>query len=306
VLLAGDSAIYRTLISRHLRDWGFDLVVAEDGEAAWTLLREAEAPDLALLDWVLPGLDGIELCRRIRQSGQGRYIYTVLLTAKEGKEHLLEAMKAGADDYLVKPFEPQELEARLLAGKRIVDLQHELIEAREALRMQATYDPLTKLLNRGQILSLLDTELIRCKREQKSVGIILLDIDHFKSVNDSFGHLAGDAVLVEVSKRLKANLRIYDGIGRYGGEEFLVVLPGCDLENAAKRAEEKRQFVGQGPITIGTTTLRVTISLGVTSATPNCNIGAETLISEADKALYQAKRNGRDRVEMHKAGKFPT
>jgi DNA-binding response OmpR family regulator len=156
ILLAEDSAVYRQLISGHLNDWGFDLVVAKDGEEAWTCLQAPDAPRLALLDWVLPQVEGIELCRRIRQAGAGtHYTYIVLLTGKDGENDLLEGMQAGADDYLVKPFNPLELKARLLAGKRILDLHQELVNGRESLRIAATYDFLTLLLNRGEILAFL-------------------------------------------------------------------------------------------------------------------------------------------------------
>ncbi len=302
ILLAEDSAVYRHLISGHLREWGFDLVIAKDGGEAWNLLQQSEAPTLVLLDWVLPEVDGIELCRRIRRAAvSGGYTYMVLLTGKDGKNDLLEGMEAGADDYLVKPFEPLELKARLLAGERILNLQRELVEARESLRMAATYDFLTRLLNRGEIMALLDRELIRGKRESNPVGIILADIDHFKNVNDSFGHLVGDAVLTEVAKRLKSDLRAYDGAGRYGGEEFLLILPGCDLATTIRRAEEIRRLVTAQPMMMGKETKRVTISMGATVAESDRKASVETLLREADTALYSAKANGRDRVEGRKS-----
>jgi two-component system cell cycle response regulator len=298
ILLAEDSAVYRQLISGHLNDWGFDLVVAKDGEEAWTCLQAPDAPRLALLDWVLPQVEGIELCRRIRQAGAGtHYTYIVLLTGKDGENDLLEGMQAGADDYLVKPFNPLELKARLLAGKRILDLHQELVNGRESLRIAATYDFLTLLLNRGEILALLDRELNRGMREITPVGIILADIDHFKNVNDSVGHLAGDIVLKEVANRLKSDLRIYDGVGRYGGEEFLMILPGCDLPTTIRRAEDIRQLVAATEITTAEGTIRATVSMGVTSAQHPKTASVESLLNEADVALYRAKENGRDRVE---------
>ncbi len=301
ILLAEDSAVYRHLISGHLKEWGFDLVIAKDGAEAWNLLQQPEAPSLVLLDWVLPEIDGIDLCRRIRRAAvPGGYTYMVLLTGKDGKGDLLEGMQAGADDYLVKPFEPLELQARLLAGKRILNLQRELVDARESLRMAATYDFLTRLLNRGEIVSLLDRELVRGKRESRPVGIIMADIDHFKSINDSFGHLAGDAVLTEVAKRLKSDLRVYDGAGRYGGEEFLLVLPGCDLTTTVRRADKIRQLISADVIMIGKESTKVTISMGATVAEFDRKASVEALLREADTALYCAKQNGRDRVEGRK------
>jgi len=298
ILLAEDSAVDRHLIGGHLKEWGFDVVIAKDGAEAWKLLQEADAPELVVLDWMLPHVDGIELCRRIRGAGaQVGYTYTVLLTGKNRKGDLIEGMQAGADDYLVKPFEPLELKARLLAGKRILDLQRELVDTRESLRVAATYDSMTRLLNRGEIVALLDRELARGKRESRPVGIILADIDHFKRVNDSLGHLAGDAVLQEVAKRLKSDLRIYDGAGRYGGEEFLLILPGCDMGTTVRRAETIRQLVSAEEVTTTKGTKRVTVSMGATAAESGSKTSVEAILNEADTALYRAKENGRDRVE---------
>jgi diguanylate cyclase (GGDEF)-like protein len=300
ILLAEDSPVYRHLISSHLRDWGFDLQIANDGAAAWELLQTPDAPRLALLDWVLPKIEGIELCRRIRQvQAQSQYTYILLLTGKDGKDDLVEGMRAGADDYLVKPFHPPELEARLLGGKRILDLQRELIAARESLRVAATCDFLTGLLNRGEIIAWLDRELVRGKREASPLGIILADIDHFKNVNDSLGHLTGDAVLREVSRRLKSDLRNYDGAGRYGGEEFLLILPGCDLATTIRRAKEIGKTVSATGVTSPKGIVQVTVSMGVTSIGGDKNARVEDLINRADIALYRAKKNGRNRVEAH-------
>ena len=242
-LVVDDSAIYRKLIGDHLRSWGFGVTLAESGEEAWSILQQPDPPKLVLLDWVLPDIDGIELCQRIRQAGSsGCYTYVILLTSKEGRQNMLEAMEAGADDYLVKPFDEMELKARLLVGKRILDLQEELVAARESMRHAATHDSLTGLMNRGEIIAMLKRELERARRERKPVGVILGDIDHFKNVNDTLGHLFGDEALREISRRLRAQLRVYDGVGRYGGEEFLMILPNCDLPNAILRADGLREI----------------------------------------------------------------
>ncbi len=298
ILLAEDSPVYRHLISGLLSEWGFDLTCVHDGAEAWNVLQQADPPTLVLLDWVLPKLDGIELCRRIRQSRQqGIYTYTVLLTSKDGKDDLLEGMRAGADDYLIKPFEHLELKARLLAGQRILDLQKELVDARESLRFAATYDSLTKLLNRGEILGLLNREMARAKRQSAPIGIVLVDVDHFKSINDTFGHPAGDEVLRQVASTLKSHLRLYDGAGRYGGEEFLLILPGCDLPHAMPRAEQLRSVIGSQPVTVDNRPVKVTVSAGVTVAHAGGKAAVESLLNQADEALYRAKRGGRDRVE---------
>jgi two-component system cell cycle response regulator len=185
ILLPEDSPVYRHPISGHLKEWGFDLQIAKDGAAAWELLQAPDAPRM-VLDWVLPKIEGVELCRRMRKvQAFSDYSYIVPLTGKDAKNDLLEGMRAGADDYLAKPFHPPELEARLLAGKRILYLQGELVSARESLRVAATYDFITGLMNPGEIVAWLDRELVRAKRETSPVGVILADIDHFKSVNDS-------------------------------------------------------------------------------------------------------------------------
>jgi two-component system cell cycle response regulator len=300
ILLAEDSPVYRHLISGHLKEWGFDLQIAKDGAVAWELLQAPDAPRLVLLDWVLPKIEGVELCRRMRKAQSlSDYTYIVLLTGKDAKNDLLEGMRAGADDYLAKPFHPPELKARLLAGKRILDLQEELVSARESLRVAATYDFLTGLMNRGEIVAWLDRELVRAKRETSPVGVILVDIDHFKSVNDSHGHSAGDAVLKEVARRLKSDLRVYDGAGRYGGEEFVLILPGCDRATTVRRAEEIGRLVSSTGVMSPKGIEQVTVSMGVTCAAGDRNANVEALLNEADLALYRAKENGRNRVEAY-------
>jgi len=297
ILVAEDSPVYQRLISGYLTRWEFDFELAKDGNAAWKRLKELEGPVLALLDWGLPGIEGIEVCRNIRNCGvKERYIYTVLLTGKTDKKDLVEAMNAGADDYLVKPFDALELRARLLAGKRILDLHQELISAQDSLRFAATHDFLTRLWNRSEIVSFLGRELSRASREKKPVGIILVDVDHFKAVNDSFGHSSGDLALQEVARRLRSQLRDYDGIGRYGGEEFLLVLPGCSLSGTLGRAEQIRHFVSKEPVVFEATKCTITVSMGVTVATGK-QIDPATLLRDADVALYRAKDNGRNCVQ---------
>jgi diguanylate cyclase (GGDEF)-like protein len=296
ILLAEDSALYRHLITGHLHEWGFEYVCAKDGREAWDLLVEPNAPRLALLDWVLPEVDGVELCRRLRHRPETEsYTYTILLTAKSQKQEMLEAMDAGADDFLVKPFDPPELKARLLVGKRIVELQQKLVSANGALYYAASHDYLTKLWNRAAIIACLQREIARSAREGTALGVILADVDHFKKVNDELGHEAGDCVLQELAKRLSVSLREYDGVGRYGGEEFLLVMPGCGLETTVRRANAIKELISTTPIHTPHRTRTVTVSMGVAVADPT--MSSESLLRRADLALYQAKRNGRNRVE---------
>ena len=298
VLLVEDSAVYRRLIGGHLMSWGFEVVMAETGAEASRILEQPEAPKLVLLDWVLPDVEGIDLCQRIRTAGSsGHYVYIMLLTGKEARQDMLDALQAGADYYLRKPFDEAELKARLLVGKRILDLQEELVAARESMREAATRDFLTGLLNRGEIFSMLERELERSRREHKPLSLILADIDHFKKVNDTEGHLFGDETLREIARRLQSKLRPYDGVGRYGGEEFLLVLPSCDYEGAIQRANELRETIAKTNVVSGGVQKAITMSMGV--AISEClGVGeVKSLLSRADTALYAAKNKGRNRVE---------
>jgi len=296
ILVAEDSAIYRRLIETHLNDWGFDFKCVRDGKEAWKVLSQKDSPRLALLDWVLPEIDGVELCRRLRSRPEHEpYTYTILLTAKNRKTEMLEAMNAGADDFLAKPIDPHELKARLLVGKRIVDLQQKLVSANTALQFVASHDFLTGAWNRSEIVAFMQRELARARRDATPVGIVLVDVDHFKKVNDGLGHETGDVVLKEVTERLTCSLREYDGVGRYGGEEFLLVIPGCDLATTVRRANQIRELVSGKPIITSHGAVTVTVSMGATTAQGSTN--SELLLRDADSALYQAKRNGRNRVE---------
>ena len=300
ILLVEDSAVERQQIGRYLKEWNLDFAVAKDGLEAWSCLQKPDAPNLILLDWMLPGIDGIELSRRIRTLGSnGAYSYTVMLTAKDKKQDLLTAMEAGADDYLAKPVDPSELKARILVAKRILDLH-------QSLRFAATHDFLTKLLNRAEILASLKRELSRGAREGKPVAIIMADVDHFKEINDSLGHTVGDTVLREVAERLKGDLRPYDLVGRYGGEEFLIVLPNCNLNVATRRADEIRRFVSKDAIVTNFAKVPVTVSIGITAADGTQNFTGEELLHQADKALYSAKENGRNCVQTFLAGDRPS
>jgi diguanylate cyclase (GGDEF)-like protein len=297
-LVAEDSPTFRLALERMLKKWGYEVVLAENGLTAWEILQADDSPRLALLDWMMPGLDGVEVCRRVRELNREPYIYIILLTAKNTAEELVEGMEAGADDYLTKPVNSHELRVRLRAGRRIIDLQEELVTAREALRRQATRDALTGLWNRNSMTEVLARELKRTKRESSALSVIMADLDHFKNVNDTLGHAAGDAVLIEAARRMNQCIRPYDAACRYGGEEFLMVLPGCGLAGAVNRAQDIRTAIAQSPFEIPEGSLNVTCSLGVASTGGVCGFDAALLVREADEALYAAKRNGRNRVEM--------
>ena len=299
VLIAEDDPIYRRILQNWFKHWEYQVTAVENGLDAWEALNKEDAPHLAVLDWMMPGMDGIELCRKIRSRDQGLYRYVLLLTAKDDKQDVIAGLEAGADDYLTKPFDVDELRARVRAGKRILDLQEALMRAQEALKFDADHDRLTAIWNRGAILGLLRAEIERSRRNDDSFGIILADIDWFKKVNDTYGHLVGDAVLQEVGHRLASGLRSYDSVGRYGGEEFLVVVPGCDALNLVVAAERLRRRIGDRPFDTSAGPIAITISLGLATVQANesAAIDRDTLIREADEALYAAKTLGRNRVE---------
>ena len=298
-LIAEDDPIFRRILESWFRKWDYRVTAVENGLDAWEVLQREDAPQLAILDWMMPGMDGIELCRRIRSRDHGPYRYVLLLTAKDDKQDVVAGLEAGADDYLTKPFHVDELRARVRAGKRILDRQAALIHAKDDLQFAAAHDPLTGLWNRGAILDLLKREVSRRQRTADALGVIMADIDYFKKINDTHGHLVGDAVLQEVTRRLAVGVRPYDAVGRYGGEEFLIVFPGCSAANLVVGAERLRRCIADPPIETSAGQLPVTLSLGLASAEQGEKetLDCETFLHTADDALYAAKARGRNRVE---------
>ncbi len=297
VLIAEDDIISLHLLEALVRKWGDEVVPVRDGIAAWDLLRHEQAPRLALLDWVMPGLDGLEICKQLRAQTDRPYTYTILVTSRTQAEDVVRGLEAGADDYISKPVRPLELKARLQTGRRILELQEQLLAAQQELRVKATRDFLTGLWNRQAIVDMLERELKHAAREGTSVGVILADLDHFKRVNDTHGHLAGDAVLCETANRMRGALRQCDWIGRYGGEEFLVVLPACEYPEGIRSAERVRQALAGTPMVLPIGLLSVTFSLGMTTTNGVEGVSANQLLHSADQALYDAKNRGRNRVE---------
>jgi diguanylate cyclase (GGDEF)-like protein len=297
VLVVDDEAVSRRLIESSLRRWGYDVVVAADGLEAKEILFQKGAPRLAVLDWLMPGLDGVQLCRELRMKmKEDDYVYVLLLTAKQSKADVVEGLEAGADDYIAKPFEPRELRVRVRTGKRIIYLLEQLTAARESLRDLASRDSLTGLWNHAAIVDLLSGELSRANRQERPLGVVLFDLDHFKEINDVYGHQAGDQVLRAVAGTISAAIRPYDAVGRVGGEEFLLVLPGCDQLNAVSHAERLRLALGKLAIATSQGEIQFTASSGVTLYEPGSEIGVQSLIRTADTAMYEAKHLGRNRV----------
>jgi diguanylate cyclase (GGDEF)-like protein len=288
------------VLERILTRLGHEIVVVESGSEALAALLADDAPRLAILDWMMPGKDGLSVCRAVRQR-PGPYVYLILLTSRDRLEDMLAGLDAGADDFLTKPCHHTELEARLRSGLRVLELQEGLLQVQEALRIQATRDHLTGCWNRRMILDQLGRELHRAAHERRPLAIALADLDHFKAVNDAHGHAAGDQVLREASLRIRAAVREYDFIGRYGGEEFLVLLPGCDAHSGSEAAERIRAAIAATPVLLGSASLPISVSLGL-AWTSVGNVDAGALVRQADHALYGAKAKGRNRVEVAGAG----
>jgi diguanylate cyclase (GGDEF)-like protein len=298
ILIAEDDAVSRRLLEVFLVKWGFEVVVATNGTDALQLLERMDAPRLAVLDWMMPGLEGVQVCQKLRANTDRPYVYVLLLTARAQKEDLLHGLECGADDYLTKPFDAQELRARLHVGQRVLDLQDRLIAISEELLFRATHDTLTGVANRGVILDIVSRERMRQARDGKSFGIVMVDIDHFKYVNDTYGHPIGDVVLQETSKRMAASVRPYDFVGRYGGEEFLIVVPTSDVPGLMGLAERIRKSIESKPVHTEAGGISITASLGVAASTESNPQDAQELLRLADDALYRAKQRGRNRCEL--------
>ncbi|MDP6546632.1 MAG: diguanylate cyclase [Phycisphaerae bacterium] len=298
ILIAEDDPVSRRLLEATLSGWGHEVIVTRNGKEAMAVLRGSNPPKLAILDWMMPGLDGVEVCRRLRKSQKEDYVYVIVLTSRNNADDILECMVAGADDYITKPFKAGELKARIFAANRIVALHEKFIQAQHQLKQQATHDFLTGLWNRSGILDILHKELNRAQRDKTSVTVMLGDLDNFKAVNDNHGHKAGDIVLKEVARRMTSALRPYDGYGRYGGEEFLVVVPRCDITFAEEVAERIRRAVCNGPVVHDGHEIPITMSIGATAAVGASPLDSDMIIRTADAALYVAKESGRNRVEV--------
>jgi two-component system chemotaxis response regulator CheY len=305
VLVAEDDELLRQMLRGGLARAGYQLVTASDGLAAWEVLQR-EHVRLVLLDWMMPGLDGPGLIRRIRAAGWPGYTYIILVTARTDARDVVEGLNAGADDYLTKPFREEELLARMGVGARILDLEARLSESLAREAAIANLDSLTGLPNRRALYERARTELSRATREKRSLGLIMMDLDHFKEINDRFGHHVGDEALRCVASVLQKNVRDYDFVGRWGGEEFLAILPGAALSQACLVAERIRTSVEN--VRLGARGAEGTVlraSLGVACNIPgSASRDLDELLEAADDVLYRAKGEGRNRVCFHAPGEW--
>jgi diguanylate cyclase (GGDEF)-like protein len=295
ILIAEDDLGSSRILENNLTNWGYQAILAKSGEEAWDALRDADLR-MAILDWMMPGMDGIEICQKIRRRKKYKYTYIILLSAKDRKQDIIAGLSSGADDYMTKPVNFLELKARLQTGRRIVDLEDKLLLVQNQLKDIASRDSLTKLWNRNEIARFLREELERGQREQKPVGVIMLDIDHFKKINDFYGHHIGDRAILFIVSKLKRKVRKSDKVGRYGGDEIIVILPNCGTHEIIKVAERLRAAVARRGVKIEADTIPLTISIGCASSERSSLPTAERLIKQSDEALLKAKTRGRNCV----------
>jgi diguanylate cyclase (GGDEF)-like protein len=308
VLAVDDSAAYRRQLERAIAGLGHECIVVEDGTRAWELFQ-AGSIDVVISNWVMPGIEGDEFCQRIRGSDRP-YAYFILFSAREGKRNIMHGMEAGADDYLPKPLDEDELEACLVAAERVTALNRKLAEQQSELERlnrelfeQSRQDPLTGVGNRLRMQEDLEISEENVARYGQGYAVALCDVDHFKAYNDSCGHQAGDGVLRSVAEALRKTCRKGDAVFRYGGEELLVLLPGPSLELAAAAAERMRAAVEALAIShpMAEPSRVMTISVGVAVRDGAGEGRVEAVLRDADAALYRAKESGRNCVVIDRA-----
>lgn len=294
ILIAEDDLTSRTVLTEMLIKHGYEVTATVNGAEAWLAMQQPDAPLIAILDWMMPEIDGLEVCRRVRALKSDQPPHIIILTARGEKADIIAGLVAGADDYLAKPFDPGELRARLDVGRRLIEMQAKLLDARNELAKQAMHDPLTGILNRRAITEVLSSELFRQQRHHTGLALGLCDIDIFKQSNDTLGHLMGDEVLCGFVRLLEGSLRQYDYLGRFGGDEFVVLAPDIKEKNVCLFYERLRATAADNQIPTAAGNVSITISIGVKIWRENETV--DELFMAADAALYQAKSQGRNRV----------
>ena len=278
--------------------WGHEVSPARNGLEAWSRLESEETPVLAVLAWRMEGLSGIEVCRKLRLQPDLPSAYVLLLASREDGEELLDGLNAGADDFLFAPLDPIEVKARVRTGARIAEIEGALRATQDALRIQSTRDMITGSWNHGAILEVLHKERERARRKSGSVGVVLADLDEFRKINESLGHPVGDEVLREAARRMNSSVRPYDAVGRFGGEEFLIVLPGSDGLGALTVAERIREAFSRRPVHTSAGPVPMTLSLGVAAEGGEAGGDPSSLLRAAGGALKRAQHGGRNRAAL--------
>ena len=302
ILLAEDDPVTRMLMTRFLKKAGYEVDAVANGSEALDRMTRRYYPML-VTDWEMPEMDGVALCKAVRNMQMDGYVYALLLTARDSKEHIIAGLEAGADDYLIKPVHEPELIARLNAGRRILNLEHSLRVANQRNRILSITDALTGAYNRRYLMEQLPRELERCRRYAYPLSVLMCDIDRFKQINDARGHAAGDDVLQQFAARAQKAIRTNsDWVARYGGEEFLIVLPETDHAGAMAVAEKIRSLISCSPFATRSGDLKATASFGVAStgpSGPDISLKVDALIRCADECMYRSKQEGRDRTVGH-------
>jgi len=294
VMIVEDDAITRRILENFLKNWGYEVISVDDGLVAWEIMQNPDAPSLVISDWMMPNMDGVELCEKIRGIEKAEYTYFILLTSKADKKDVITGLESGADDFIVKPFDQGELKSRVKIGERIINLEHRIIQL-------ANTDFLTGILNRRAFMTRAEGEVSRGIREHKGFSLIMADIDHFKKINDAYGHQIGDKVLQNFARQLSQTTRIYDFAGRYGGEEFVICLPDTTREESGPIAERIRASIENIRFTLPDNApfpIQITASFGVSFFIPLSNENIDSVIKRADDALYRAKAEGRNCVRL--------
>lgn len=300
VLIADDEPVNRRLLEILLNKWGYSVTVAVDGEEAWHILQTSERPSMAIIDWMMPGIDGVQLCRMVRQSETRPPMYILLLTAKQATEDASGRYESVADDYLAKPYAAQELKARLRAARRIIELENQLEATRESIQVATTHDPLTGLWNRSAILEILHREIHRARRYNSPLAVVMIDIEHLKEINHQYGHLAGDSALREAARRIRSSIRQYDSLGRSDGGQFVIISPCCDRAGALSQGSRLHSTICQPSIETYAGTFSLSARLGIAVGCNNHQ--AHDFISAADSALAEARKTGKPSIiyDVHK------